>query len=301
MAEAFACTFKRGSHSRTVMPVSNKPIGANAHSPFAGCAILIAALAVMIFLVVFSTWGLFRQYHEIVKFTAATPLAVEVSSLDGLDGKINPLAEKLEKFRQDLAGEGEATLALTPEEINLAIAAYEPFAELRGTFRVLAVQGQTLRIGISFKLNGKPRFARNGESGWIASDPRYLNATLLAKPRLLGREVVLKLDSIEVPNSTVPAEFMGQMSPYRITERYIADPLIGPAMGKLTAVEVSEGRVVLRRKPGEIPGDRISDAQVDSASSRLFSVLGVVACGFLVVVGILILVGLRAKGRGTGH
>ena len=281
------------------MPESNKKIGANAHSPFAGCVILIAALAVMIFLVVFSTWGLFRQYHEIAKFTAVAPLPVEISSLDDREGEINPLAEKLEKFRQELGGEDETTLALTPAELNLAIAAYEPFKELRGTFRVLAVEGQTLRIGISFKLNGKPRFAREGENGWIASDPRYLNATVVARPQLLGREVVLKLDSMDVPNAKVPVEFIEQMSPYRITERYLAEPRIGPAMAKLTAVEVRDGRVVLRRRPGEVPGDHISDAQVDYASSRLFTVLGIVACAFLVFVGILIQVRLRARGRGA--
>jgi hypothetical protein len=280
------------------MSESNKRIGANSHSPFAGCWIMIAALAVMVFLVVFSTWGLFRQYREIAKFTAETPLPMGLTPLDGREGEINPLAEKLEKFRQELAGEGETTLALTSEELNLAIAAYEPFADLRKTFRVLAVEGQTLRIGISFKLNGKPRMARKGENGWIASDPRFLNATLVVRPQLLGHEVVLKVDSIEVPNAKVPDEFREQMSPYRITERYLTDAAIGPAMGKLTSVEVLEGRLVLHRKPGEVPVDRISNEQVDSASVRLFTLLGIVACVFLSCVGILIFVGRRAPGRG---
>ncbi|MEI7911340.1 MAG: hypothetical protein WCK77_17035 [Verrucomicrobiota bacterium] len=279
------------------MPLPNKPIGANAHSPFAGCAILIAALAVMVFLVVFSTWGLFRQSHEIEKFTAAVPRAVEVDAIDGREGELNRLAEKLEKFRDELAGKGEIALALTPAEMNLAIAVYEPFKDLRGTFRVMAVDGQTLRIAIAFKLNGRPRFARNGEPGWISSDPRYLNATLVARPQLLGHEVVLKLDAIEVPNAKVPVEFMEQMSPYRITERYLTDALLGPAMGMLTAVEVVDGGVVLRRKPGQVPGDRISAEQVDFASSRLFTLLGVVACLFLLFVGIVIFVGSRAKNR----
>ena len=279
------------------MASSNKPIGANAHSPFAGCAILIAALAVMIFLVVFSTWGLFRQSREIEKFTAAKPLPVAVAAMDGREGEVKRLAEKLEKFRGELAGDGETTLALTPAEMNLAIAVYEPFKELRGTLSVLAVEGQTLRIAIAFKLNGRPRLARNGESGWINSDPRYLNATLVATPKLLGHEVVLKLESIEVPNAKVPVEFMEQMSPYRVTERYLGEAPIGPAMGKLSAVEVVDGAVVLRRKPGEVPGDRISAGQVDFASSRLFTLLGIAACVFLLFVGILIFVGSRAKGR----
>lgn len=279
--------------------MSNTPasIGANSRSPFAGCAILIAAMLVMVFLVVFSTWGLFRQYNEIVKFTGSDPVPVEVTPLEAHEAEANSLAEKLEKFRQELAGDQVAQLALTPPELNLAIAAYEPFVELRNTFRVLAIEGDTLRIAISFKLNGKPRLARAGESGWMTSDPRYLNATLLAKPQLLGKEVVLQLTAIEVPNATVPVEFREQMSPYRITERYLAHPVIGPLMAKLTAVEVANGTLILKRNPDEVPGDRISAAQVDSASARLFKLLGLIACVFLLGVGILIFVGLRAKAR----
>ena len=274
-----------------------KPIGADSRSPFAGCAILIAAMAVMVFLVVFSTWGLFRQYNEIVKFTSSEPVPVELTSLEAHEAEINPLAEKLEKFRQELTGDQATQLGLTPAEINLAIAAYEPFQELRGTFRVLAIEGDALKIAISFKLNGRPRLARAGESGWLASDPRYLNATLTAKPQLLGKEVVLQLTAIEVPKATVPVEFMEQMSPYRITERYLTHPLIGPSMASLTAVEVTNGTVVLKRTLGEVPGDRISNAQVDSASARLFKLLGLIVCVFLVCAGTLVFVGLRAKAR----
>ncbi|KAB2641312.1 MAG: hypothetical protein DVB26_05110 [Verrucomicrobia bacterium] len=277
------------------MASTNKPIGANAHSPFAGCAILIAAIAVMVFLVVFSTWGLFRQAHEIEKFTALAAQPVALAAMDGRDAEINGLAEKLEKFRVELAGDGETSLALTPAELNLAIAVYEPFADLRGTLRVEAVDGPVLRLAIDFKLNGKPRWARPGEQGWIHSDPRFLHATLFARPELLGKEVVLKLDAIEVANAKVPVEFREQMSPYRITERYLGDALLGPAMAKLTAVAVEDGCLVLRRKPGQVPGDRISVGQVDFASSRLFTVLGVVACGFLLFVGILILIRARTK------
>ena len=278
------------------MASPNKPIGANAHSPFAGCVILVAALGVMVFLVVFSTWGLFRQANAIEKFTAAVPQPVEIVATDSRDEEMNRLAEKLEQFRADLTGDGESVLTLTPAELNLGIALYEPFKDLRGTLRVLAVDGPTLKLAICFKLNGRPRLARNGESGWISSDPRFLNATLTAKPELLGHEVVLKLEAIEVTGAKVPVEFMEQMSPYRITERYLGDALLGPAMSKLTAVAVVDGALVLRRKPGQVPVDRISAGQVDFASSRLFIVLGVVACGFLLFVGILIFVRARAKG-----
>lgn len=269
----------------------------SARSPFAGCAILIAALLVMVFLVVFSTVTLFRQFNEIAKFTGEKKVLIEVSSLDDQEPALNRLAERLEVFRQQLDGDAETTLALTADDLNLAIAAYEPFADLRSTFRIAAIEGDTFRIAISFPLNGKPRFTRKGESGWIASDSRYLNGTLIARPILLKRELVLQLDQIEVPGAAVPREFIEQMSPYRITERYLTDPLLGPAMAKLTSVGIADGKLVFTRIPGESAADEISNEQVDHASSRFFVILGIAACVFLLFAGVVIFLGLRGKRR----
>jgi len=279
------------------MAKTDDPIGANSRSPFAGCIILILALLVMIFLVGYSTWGLFRQFNEIARFTAERAEPVAVATLEDREPEINALAEKIEKFRQDLAGTLETQLSLTPAELNLAIAAYEPFKELRQTFQVLAVEGDTLQIAISFRLNGKPRLARQDEPGIMASDPRFLNGTLTARPQLLGKEVVLQILDIKVPGAAVPREFIEQMSPYRITERYQTDPQLGPAMAKLTSVETTNGSLILKRKPGETPADRISESQVNSASGRFFKVLGIAACLFLMFVGALVFIGLRAKAR----
>lgn len=267
----------------------------SARSPFAGCAILIAALLVMVFLIGFSVVTLFRQFNEIVKFTADRPQPVLLSSLDERDGELNQLAERIEEFRQKLEGTDEASLALTPDEINLVIASYVSFKDLRGTFRVLTAADGILRIGISFPLNGRPRLGREGEGTWITSDSRYLNGILLAKPTLLKGEIVLKLDNIEVPGSQVPQEFIEQMSPYRVTERYVIDPVLGPAMARLTSVAVVDGKLVLARVPGEVPSDVISREQVDSASQRFFIILGIAACIFLMVAGIIVFLGLRAK------
>ena len=55
---------------------------ASTRSPFAGCAIFIAAFAVMVFLIGFSTLTLFRQFREIAKFTDEKPLPIDVIDKD---------------------------------------------------------------------------------------------------------------------------------------------------------------------------------------------------------------------------
>jgi len=268
-----------------------------ARSPLAGCAIFIIALLVMAFLIGFSILTLFRQFDEIAKFTAEKPSPVAITSIEGQEARLNELAERVEKFRQQLADGGETSLALSADDLNLAIAGFEAFKELRGTFRVAEIQGETLRADISFQLNGKPRLTRDGEQGLVSSDSRYLNGTLIAKPELGQKEVLLSLVSIEVPGKKVAPEFIDQMSPYRIAERYMTDKAIGPAMAKLTRVGIVDGKVVLSRNPKENPAAHITNAQVDTASTRLFKALGIAACIFLALVAIIILIGIRAKAR----
>ncbi len=271
------------------------PQQATARSPFAGCAIFIAAVVMMIFLIGFSIYSLFKQSEEISKFTTAKPIPIAIQSLEDQEPRLNDLAEKLEKFRQDLNADAEVSLALTADELNLAIAAYPAFEDLRGTLQVAKIDSESLRLLIAFPLNGAPRFAKDGEPGWTASDIRYLNGTLIARPGLFKKEVVLQIDAIEVPGASVPAAFIGQMSPYRIAERYLTDPLLGPAMASLTRVSLSDGKLTFTRNPKENPVDLITNEEVDSASRRLFTALGVAATLFLIFAAIVIFFSLRKK------
>lgn len=280
------------------MPETPDPQKATARSPLAGCTILIIALCVMVFLIGFSTWALFRQFDEIAKFTDTTAKQVVVEALEGREPAVNSLAERLEAFRASLGREEQSRLELSVEDLNLAIAAYAPLSELKGTFRVRELKEDgTLVADISFPMNGKPRRAKENEPGWVASDGRFLNGSLIARPELGQGEIVLRIDAIEVPGKTVADPFRQQMSPYRITERYLVDPVLGPLMKKLTSVKVTAGKLTFERLPGVVPPETITKAQVDAGSSRLFKAMGIAASIFLGIVGLLLLIGLRARSR----
>lgn len=266
-------------------------------SPYAGCAILIAALLVMVFLIGFSVSVLFRQSNEIAKFTGEKPVLVKVEPIEDREAELNRLAEKLETFRLAVSDGESATMELMAEEMNLAIAVYEPFRDLRGMLRVASISPEEIRLEISFQLNGRPRLSKEGEGGWITSDPRYLNGIMFAKPGLLNKEVVLQISDIEVPGKTVAEGFLGQMSPYRIAERYVGKEGIGGVMAELTSVELGEGAVRFVKTAGVTPKDTITNAQVDDASQRLFKFFAVAACLFLLFVAVVIFVGLRLKKR----
>jgi hypothetical protein len=282
------------------MPDAPEPPQASARSPLAGCTILIIALCVMLFLIGFSTWALFRQAAEIEKFTDLTAKPPEVSQLEGQEPAVLALNGKVDAFQASLAREEESRLELSADELNLAIASDPALSELKGTFRVRELREDgSLVADICFPINGKPRRAKDNEPGIVASDGRFLNGSLVTRPELGQGEIVLRIDAIEVPGKTVVDPFRQQMSPYRITERYLADPVLGPVMKKLTSVKVESGKITFIRSLGVTPPATITKAQVDAGSTRFLKGMAVAACVFLGLIGLFLLIGWRVKARRT--
>lgn len=275
------------------------PPQATARSPFAGCLILILALLMLLFLIGFSAWMPFRQAAEIEKFTAAAPAPLAIEPIEGNEARVNPLVERLETFRQQLHGDSAvaARIELDAADLNLAIAAFEPVQELRGSFRVREIAGDHLLIDICYKLNGRPRLARDDEEGTFASDPRYLIGTLKGRPQLMRRELVLKVDALDIPGAAVPEGFMNHFETLRIFEGSLKHPTLGPAMAAMTRAEVSGGKLVLSRIPGETPPDQVSDADMRQGGGRLITWLGIGASLFLAFAALMVFVGIRKQRR----
>ena len=277
------------------MSAPKEPAKATARSPFAGCAIFICVGLIIIFLIIFSIYSFYRQYSEIAKFTDDKPALVEISKVVDREPELNDLAERLEAFRQTLVDGKESSLALSADDLNTSIAVYDVLKDFRGTLRITEIRKDDLVIAVSFPLNGKPRLTKNGEQGLFATDRRYLNGDIIAKPEVFEGEVVLQISDIKVPDKKVAKEFIERMSPHRVTERYKTDTVLGPAMKKLTGVSIEDGKVVLRRKEGEKVVATIDRNQVDAGASRLFKFFGVGASIFLIFAACVIFLGLRRK------
>jgi hypothetical protein len=278
---------------------SQEPPQATARSPFAGCLILILALLMLVFLIGFTAWMPFRQAAEIEKFTATAPAPLPIEPIDGNEAKVNQLVERLEAFRNQLHGDATtaARLELGADDLNLAIAAFSPVEQLRGSFRIREITADALVIDICYKLNGRPRLAKDGEDGPVTSDPRYLIGTLQGRPQLMRRELLLKVDALDVPGSTVPEGFMNHFSTLRIFEGSLKDPLLGPAMAAMTRARLEDGKLVLSRVPGEVPPDVVSDADFRKGGGRLITWLGIGACAFLAFAALMVFYGIRKQRR----
>jgi hypothetical protein len=276
---------------------STEPPQASARSPFAGCLILILALLMLVSLIGFTVWTPFRQAAEIEKFTHPSPAPVAVDPIEGNEPRVNDLVSRLEAFRNGLQDDATkpARIELSAEDLNLAIAAFEPVKELRNSFRVREITAESLVIDICYKLNGRPRLSKDGEEGAVTSDPRYLIGTIKGHPQLMQKELVLKVDTLEVPGSVVPEGFMSHFSTLRILEKSRKDPLIGPAMSVMTRASLEDGKMVLARIPGEAPPDVVSDADFKKGGGRLITFLGIGACAFLAFAALMVFYGIRRQ------
>ena len=236
-------------------------------NPGAGCLIMIV--------VGFGVWNLFKQHREISKFTESSPRKLPLPDLEANAPAVIKLNAKLETFRTETGNKREATLRLNPEEIK----------ELRETFSVTQITEDEVRIGIAFKMRGAPT---------KSDDFRYLNGTMVTRPELTGGEIIFVVESIEVPGRTVPEGFVGVFSPYRPAQVYLDNEVLGPWMKKLTSLTLEEGFITLAITPSETP-PAAEPAQVKVGHIlRACILFGAVLLGFIATVIIAV---KRGKAR----
>lgn len=265
----------------------NKRRQPSTRSPFAGCTIILVGIAAMVFLVAFVIWNLFKLDAEISKFTSPEAEPVPVADLVERMETYNGLRARIELFK-DAAAEGrDAELRLDAEDINLAIAAYDEFKELRRTFAVEEIADGRMRVAISFPLRGKP----------LSDEMRYLNGTMLAVPKLSGDEIILEVSEVLVPGAEVPEGFIGQLSPYRITQRYLEDATLGPWLKRLTDLSVAgDGHLVLTVNAAQAAEEQLPE-DLTPYRNRFLLATGLSAVVFVLIVGIIALAARRRARR----
>lgn len=235
---------------------------------------MVIALCSLAFLIGFGIWSLFQQNREIAKFTDSEPQKVPLLVLEEHESAMIGLNAKLEIFQTNQGNKRDAVLKLSPEEINLAIAAFDGFEELRNTFSVKSITSGEVQIEIAFKMRGSPT---------KPDDFRYLNGTMVTKPELTGGEIIFIVERIDVPGKTVPDGFVGVFSPYRPGQRYLEHEALGPWMKRLTSISFEDGFMTLSIKPSEVPPDTELPEIETRHIVRFAVLLGAILLGFVAI------------------
>jgi hypothetical protein len=248
--------------------------------------IMLILAAVAIFLISVSAYSLIQQNKEIDKFTVAAPMTLTPVVVEGKEPQLNDLHARLQRFRDAVISrpKEEARVELSVEDLNFVLATMAPLQDYKPYFFVKEIRDGAVIADHTRPMNGMPG----------SGEKRYLNAEVTLKPVLAEKSLVFQVTELTVPNKTVPREFIAQIPPYRLGLDLQQDAVLGPVLQQLTAMEAKDNKLILRRLPGEVPSATVSNEKVDSAFQRLVRFL---VCGFLLIAGLGIFLGLRAKAK----
>lgn len=265
---------------------SKKEVNSTTHSPFAGCAIIIAAAVMMLFLVGFTIWSLFKVDREISKFTENKQIVTPVLDPTNYENEFNDLSRRLDGFRAAVLAKEEATLVLSTQDLNLSIAAHAKFQELRETFYVVSLSPEEMVVQICYRLNSKPV----GDSS-----NRYLNGTFRGKPRLESGQLLIDIEHLDSSKGTVPSEFVDHLSDHQITAPYLKDEILGPIMKELTSLELGNNTLTIRAEPGvEPPGQQEITPEEIERTKRIAIIAFLSVLSFF---GLILFIFLKWRGK----
>ena len=255
------------------------------HSPFAGCTIIGAAALMMIFLVGFTIWSLFKVDGEISKFTEKDPVPTPVLDPVNFENEFNDLSRRLDGFNAAVMAEEPAEITLSANDINLSIAAHPQFEKLRDTFYVRSLSPKGADVQISYRLNGKPV----GDTAH-----RYLNGTFHGMPRLESGQILIDIDRIDSRRGIVPKEFVAHLSDHQITAPYLEDELLGPLMKKLTSIELADNALIIKATPNLTPPGQqpITAEEIEQTKRIALTAFAIV----VVLFGLLLFAFLKWRG-----
>lgn len=257
-----------------------------AQSPFAGCTIIMAAAVMMLFLVGFTIWSLFKVDGEISKFTEKDPVPTPVLDPVQFENEFNDLSRRLDGFRAAVLASEPAEITLSTQDLNLSIAAQPQFDELRETFHILSISPEGAKVQISYRINGKPI----GDTSH-----RYLNGTFQGKPRLESGQLLIDIEHIDSLKGKVPDEFAAHLSDHQITAPYLEDELLGPIMKKLTSLELTDNALVIRAQPDTTPPGQqpLTMEEIDQTKKIALTAFA----GVITVFGLLLFTFLKWRGN----
>ena len=240
----------------------------------------------MLFLVGFTVWSLFKVDGEISKFTEKDPVPTPVLDPANYETEFNDLARRLDGFRGAILAEEPAELTFSPQDLNLSIAAHPQFQELRETFYVQSLSPKEAVVQISYRINGKPI----GDTSH-----RFLNGTFRGKPRLESGQILIDIDHIDSLKGTVPEEFAAHLSDHQITAPFLEDKLLGPIMKKLTSIELADNALIVKFQPeATAPGQQpITKEEIEQTKRIALTAFAIV----ITLFGFLLFAFLKWRGN----
>lgn len=219
--------------------------------------------------------------------------------------EFNSLVNRLRRFDHELKNDRRAEIALSPRDLNLAIAHFEVLADLRGQLFIQDISDQEITgtLHLPFNSNEKlPSFVRGPLR--IEARDNNLNGSFSGTPLLADGKLILNLTQITPSKGELPPDFFNNISRVLVSgqleQQLEDDPKNPPALlqklRKVTSLSLRDGSLVLTHTPGATPPSVREEANEMATKAKQFIALGAVIF-LLTMILLFLLLSRRQKAK----
>jgi len=207
-------------------------------SPLSGCLIFIILIAVFSCLGGFIIWHYTDTQKAVHAISEKHAKPVNTAVL--IPEKLTKIENKFKNFSTSVTernenSEEEASITLTVDEINLAIAQFKKMEEFKGKMFITKISPDGIEADICFPV----------KAGFIQTSNRFLNGKMTMVPDIeLGSLFPIITEISPNTGSEVP-EKMIRFLPQGLFSSYRTDPDLQAVFHKLTAVELKDNQIIV--------------------------------------------------------
>ncbi|MDF1710727.1 MAG: hypothetical protein P1U90_00705 [Akkermansiaceae bacterium] len=274
-------------------------------SPFAGCLILIVMAVVILVLISSAAYFLKKQTDAYKTFTDEEARPAPVADLKAHESEFNSLVNRLRHFDHEVNNGRAAELALSAQDLNLAIAHFDVLKSYRGQFHFEKITATNISgtIHLPFNSTSKlPGFVRS--SLGIESRENNLNGTFTGTPLLTDGKLILNVSEITPSKGEIPEELLSGISRFLISgelEQKAEDdpkniPELLKTLRKLTSIELREESLIFSYAPDSKPPSVKEESDAMATKAKQLVALGAVIF-ILTMILFFILMSRRQKAK----
>jgi len=256
---------------------------------------------VVLVLIASAGWALKKQTTALAAFTDRHPIPAPVTKVQNHETEVNSLVSRLAHFGHEVENQRPVEIALSVDDLNLAISQFKPLKGFRKQLSVDTISEQIIIGRIHLPLNSTeklPTFVTSLLK--IERRPNNLNGTFTAVPTLTDGKLILTLQSVTPAQGQLPRPFLAGISRILISGDLPEDSSLQRILSKLTSVELRGEQLILSYHPDTKPPSAMIEADAMATKAKQFAALGAVIL-ILTMILTFILISRWQRNRTATH
>jgi hypothetical protein len=209
---------------------------------FYGCLGLAVLSLLAVVLVYLGYRFAVNKFDSVTKdFTDTAPAAIE--TVEVREAQLRSIQERVLRFTEALESSRSSELILTADDINALISSDPNFKDARQRLFV-RIDGDKVRSQVSWPLQ---------DIGPLKLRGRYLNGEATLNLAFTNGVLFVGIADVTVKEKSLPSQFLAPLKQQNFAKDAMNDPKTAENLAKFERIEVRDGKIILRSRPGGRP------------------------------------------------